>query len=58
MKYALLKTFRLTRYYPELRVLVVDSPPGCQIADRIDWRNAWNRDYVAGIRPDAEAVSR
>jgi len=47
MKYALLKTFRLTRYDPDPRVLLVDAPSGCQIADRIDWRNAWNRDYVA-----------
>jgi hypothetical protein len=58
MKYALLKTFRLTRYDPNMRVLLVDSPPGWQIADRIDWRNAWNRNYLAGIRPDAEAASR
>ena len=48
MKYALLKTFRLTRYDPDPRVLLVDAPPGCQVADAIDWRNAWNRDYVVG----------
>ena len=48
MKYALLKTFRLTRYDPDPRILLVDAPPGCQVADAIDWRNAWNRDYVVG----------
>jgi hypothetical protein len=58
MKYALLKTFRLTRYDPNPRVLWVDAPSGCQIADRIDWRNVWNRDYLAATRADPEASSR
>jgi hypothetical protein len=58
MKYAALKTFRLTRYNPDPRVLLVDAPSGCQIADRIDWRNAWNRDYLAAMQADTEASSR
>jgi hypothetical protein len=58
MKYALLKTFRLTRYDPDPRVLLVDAPSGCQIADSIDWRNAWNRDYLAAVRTDPEAAGR
>ena len=58
MKYALLKTFRLTRYDPDPRVLLVESSSRCQVADRIDWRSAWNRDYLAAIRADAEAPGR
>jgi hypothetical protein len=58
MKYALLKTFRLTRYDPIPRVLLVDAPSRCLIADRIDWRNAWNRDYLAAVRTDPEAAGR
>jgi hypothetical protein len=53
MKYALLKTFRLTRYDPDTHVLLVDAPSGCQIATQVDWRNAWNRDYLG-----AAAASR
>ena len=56
MKYALLKTFRLTRYDPDPRVLLVESSSRCQVADRIDWRNAWNRDYLAAIRAGREAT--
>jgi hypothetical protein len=58
IKYGLLKTFRLTRYDPDARVLLVDAPSRCQIADRIDWRNVWNRDYLAAIRADAGAAGR
>ena len=52
MEYAFLKTFRLARYDPDPRILPVDSAPGCQIADRINWRNVWNRDYLATVRAD------
>jgi hypothetical protein len=58
MKYALLKTFRLSRYDPDPRILLVDAPSGCQIADRLDWRNAWNRDYLAAMRADTEAANK
>jgi hypothetical protein len=57
MKYALLKTFRLTRYDPNPRILFVDAPSQCEIVDRIDWRNAWNRDYLAAMRADAAAAT-
>ena len=46
MKYAALATFRLTRYVPSGHLLLVHEPSRCQIADAIDWRNVWNRDYV------------
>ena len=51
MKYAALATFGLTRYVPSAHLLLVDSPSRCQVADAIDWRNVWNRDYVgaAGV---------
>jgi hypothetical protein len=58
MKYALLKTFRLTRYDPNPRVLLVDAPLGCQIVDRIDWRNVWNRDYIAAGHNVVEPTTR
>ncbi len=47
MKYAALATLGLTRYVPSAYMLVVDSPPGCQAVDAIDWREVWNRDYLA-----------
>ena len=58
MRYALLKTFRLTRYDPDTRMLLVNTPSGCQIADRIDWRNAWNRDYVLATHHALEPTPR
>jgi hypothetical protein len=58
MKYAALAGFGLTRYMPFGRLLLVASPPRCEIAAAIDWRNVWNRDYVGASRADAEATSR
>ena len=59
MKYAALATFGLTRYVPSGHLLLVDSPPRCQAADAIDWRNVWNRDYVGPARADTdEATTR
>lgn len=58
MKYAVLKTFRLTRYVPDLRLLLVESPPQCPAADAIDWRNVWNRDYLGAIRTASDATIR
>jgi hypothetical protein len=46
MKYAALATFGLTRYVPSGHLLLVVSPPQCELANAIDWRNVWNRDYV------------
>jgi hypothetical protein len=54
MKYAVLKALRLTRYVPDPRLLLVESPSQCHVADRIDWRNVWNRDYLRG----AEAAAK
>jgi hypothetical protein len=58
MKYAALATFGLTRYVPSKHFLLVDAPSHCQTADAIDWRNVWNRDYVAAGRPDTEPATR
>jgi hypothetical protein len=46
MKYAALATFGLTRYEPSWHLLLVESPSNCQIADAIDWRLVWSRDYI------------
>jgi hypothetical protein len=58
MKYAALATFGLTRYVPSGHLLLVDARPQCQVADAIDWRNVWNRDYVGVTRASTEAATR
>jgi hypothetical protein len=58
MKYAALATFGLTRYVPSGHMLLIDSPPQCRIADAIDWRNVWNRDYLGAIPAATEAATR
>jgi hypothetical protein len=58
MKYAVLKTLRLTRYVPDMRLLLVDSPSRCHVADRIDWQNVWNRDYLGATQADTEAANK
>jgi hypothetical protein len=58
MKYAALATFSLTRYVPSGHLLLVASPPGCEIAAAIDWRNMWNRDYVAAAQADTRATGK
>jgi hypothetical protein len=58
MKYAALATFGLSRYVPSGHLLLVTSPSGCEAAEAIDWRNAWNRDYVGVTRASTEAATR
>jgi hypothetical protein len=58
MKYAALATFGLTRYVPSGHMLLVGAPSQCQAADGIDWRNVWNRDYVAATGADTQATDR
>jgi hypothetical protein len=58
MKYAALKAFRLTGYVPDPHLLLVVSSSGCRVAGRIDWRDVWNRDYLAAIRAGTEATSK
>jgi hypothetical protein len=57
MKYAALASFGLTPYVPWGHLLLVASPPRCEIAAAIDWRNMWNRDYIATVRADPEATT-
>jgi hypothetical protein len=57
MKYAALASFGLTPYVPWGHLLLVDSPPGCEIAAAIDWRDMWNRGYIATIQADPEATA-
>jgi hypothetical protein len=52
MKYAALASFGLTPYVPWGHLLLVASPPRCEIAAAIDWRNMWNRDYNTAIRAE------
>jgi len=57
MKYAALASFGLTPYVPWGHLLLVASPPRCEVAAAIDWRNMWNRDYIATVRADPEATA-
>jgi hypothetical protein len=38
--------------------IVVEAPSPCQVADAIDWRNVWNRDYVGATQADAKATTK
>ena len=58
MKYAALAIFGLTRHVSSGSLLLVASPPRCEIAAAIDWRNVWNRDYISAIRADLAAANR
>jgi len=57
IKYAALASFGLTPYVPWGHLLLVASPPRCETAAAIDWRNMWNRDYIATVRADPEATA-
>jgi len=50
MKYAALATFGLTPSVPSPHLLPVGTSSRCQVADAIDWRNVWNRDYIGATR--------
>ena len=58
MKYAALASFGRTPSVPWGHLLLVASPPRCEIAAAVDWRNMWDRDYIAAIGADADARSR
>jgi hypothetical protein len=46
VKYAALATFGLTRYLPSWHLLRVELPPQCKVANAIDWRMVWDRNYL------------
>ena len=52
-KYAALAMVHLTSAVPSGTMLLIDAPPECHAADAVDWRLAWNRDFLAGT---AQAV--
>jgi hypothetical protein len=58
MKYLALATFGLARYAPLGHLLLVATPPHCEIAAAIDWRNMWDRDYLAAVQANTEATTR
>jgi hypothetical protein len=49
-KYAALAALGLSRYVPSQHMLLVERPPECRLAETVDWRPVWNRDYLAGLR--------
>lgn len=46
MKYAALAVVGLTEYQPSWHLLRIASPPGCKVADKLDWKRAWDRNYL------------
>jgi hypothetical protein len=54
MKYAVLATFGLTRYEPSWHLLLIKSSTDCKVADAVDWRLVWNRDYLRANKADNE----
>jgi len=56
IKYATLAIVGLTRYVPSTEVLLVGSPLTCQVADDVDWRVLWSRDYSSADRASTNAT--
>ena len=54
IKYAALMTIGLTRYMPSWHLLLIESPAHCRGIDAIDWRIAWDRDYLKAAGADIE----
>jgi hypothetical protein len=52
IKYSVLGSLGLTSYVPSGRLLLVESSSRCPVADAIDWRNVWNRDYLVAVAAD------
>jgi hypothetical protein len=50
IKYLALRTFGLTQYVPWGHLVLVVSPPRCEVAATVDWRNMWNPDFIAAIQ--------
>jgi hypothetical protein len=48
-KHAILAALGMTVFAPSKAMLLIESPPGCQITDTIDWQTLWNRDYLSSI---------
>jgi hypothetical protein len=47
MKYAALATFGLTQFVPSWHLLLIMSSSQCHVADAIDWRLVWSREFNA-----------
>jgi hypothetical protein len=58
MKYRALATFGLTEYVPSQYFLLLEAPADCHVAEAIDWRSIWNREYLAAAQAKAEAAPR
>jgi hypothetical protein len=41
----------LTQYVPSRYMLRLSAPPSCEIANTIDWRAVWRRDYLMQPNP-------
>lgn len=55
---AAMAVFGLTANVPSNYMLLVSSPPGCRVADGVDWRLVWNRRYLAGLPANAPIEPR
>lgn len=57
-KYYLLTMFGQTQYIPSGQLLQIELPPHCEIADAIDWRMVWDRDYLAAAAAETKSMTR
>ncbi len=53
IKYSFLAMFGLSEYAPSAFTLQVETPGDCPAAERIDWRPAWSRSYLAAAETPA-----
>ena len=57
MKYRALAMFGLTDSAPSRYLLLVEAPKNCRGAEAVDWRDVWNRSYLAAAHADGSAAS-
>jgi hypothetical protein len=58
VKYGVLATLGQTQYNPTSNLLQIERPADCSVAEAIDWRMAWDRDYVTAADDDIGALTR
>ena len=57
-KYYLLTTIGQTQYIPSGQMLQVEIPRHCEVADAVDWRKVWDRDYLAAAAAETKSMTR
>jgi hypothetical protein len=58
IKYEVLAIFGQAQFFPSWHLIQIEAPTDCRVADTIDWRMVWNRDYLKAMSAaDVDAVS-